>query len=384
MNAVVAHSGGPTAVINASLLGIVEASRRHASISRVYGARFGIEGMMRGDFVNLTALAPSSLQAVADASSSALGTSRRAVSGDDLGRVLDICHRHGVRWIFYTGGNGSMETARQIHAAAQARGAPLAVIGVPKTIDNDLVETDHAPGYASAARFFASATRDLGADNRALPNVVQILEVLGRHAGWLTAATVLARVQDDDPPHLVYLPEQPLPLAKFLDDVQRVFDRLGRCLVTVCEGQRDDHGQPFGADVRMSSRGPLATNLAHQLARLVTDRLGIKARGEKPGLVGRVSRDLRSEIDWQEARGCGVAAVQAAVDGESGVMITIDRAPGSRYQCVMGRAPLERVAVVERCFPREWVAPSGHDVAPQFNAWASPLVGPLAADAALG
>jgi 6-phosphofructokinase 1 len=203
-----------------------------------------------------------------------------------------------VRWLFYTGGNGSMETARQITEAARASDRALDVIGVPKTIDNDLAGTDHTPGYGSAARFFACAARDLGADNRALRGLVQILEVLGRHTGWLTAATTLARRDADDAPHLVYLPERPLPLARLLDDVQRVFDRLGRCTVTVCEGQLDEHGEPFGADVRMSSRGPLATNLAHRLALLVTQRLGIKARGEKPGLLGRVSRVLRSDVDW--------------------------------------------------------------------------------------
>jgi 6-phosphofructokinase 1 len=383
MHALVAHSGGPTAVINASLLGIVRGAARHARISKVLGARFGIDGMLRGDFVDVTALAPSALAVVGDAASSALGTSRRAVTPADIERVVDVCRAHDVRWLFYTGGNGSMETARQTDAAARDIGADLAVVGVPKTIDNDLAETDHAPGYASAARFFASAARDLGADNRALPGLVQILEVLGRNAGWLTAATVLARVRPDDAPHLVYLPERRLPLSMFLDDVQRVFDRLGRCMVSVCEGQLDDEGQPFGADVRMSSRGPLATNLAHRLALLVTERLGIKARGEKPGLIGRVSRDLRSEVDWREARRCGQAAVDAAVEGASGVMVTIERVRGAAYESATGLARLERVAGIERLFPLEWIASSGHDVSRDFTRWASPLVGPLAGDAAL-
>jgi 6-phosphofructokinase 1 len=383
MHALVAHSGGPTAVINASLLGIVHGAARHARISKVLGARFGIDGMLRGDFVDVTALAPSALAVVGDAASSALGTSRRAVTPADIERVVDVCRAHDVRWLFYTGGNGSMETARQIDAAARDMGADLAVVGVPKTIDNDLAETDHAPGYASAARFFASAARDLGADNRALPGLVQVLEVLGRNAGWLTAATVLARVRPDDAPHLVYLPERRLPLSMFLDDVQRVFDRLGRCMVSVCEGQLDDEGQPFGADVRMSSRGPLATNLAHRLALLVTERLGIKARGEKPGLIGRVSRDLRSEVDWREARRCGQAAVDAAVEGASGVMVTIERVRGAAYESATGLARLERVAGIERLFPLEWIASSGHDVSRDFTRWASPLVGPLAGDAAL-
>ncbi len=383
MRALLAHSGGPTAVINASLQGIVEEARRHRVITGVLGARFGIEGLLAGDFADLLALAPERLAAVGHATSSAIGTSRRAVTAADLERVLDVCRAHDVRWLFYTGGNGSMETARQIATAARASGRPLGVIGVPKTIDNDLAATDHTPGYPSAARFFACAARDIGADNRALRGLVQIIEVLGRNTGWITAATTLARHRPDDAPHLVYLPEHPLPLARFLDDVQRVFDRLGRCTVTVCEGQLDEHGAPFGADVRMSSRGPLATNLAHRLALLVTEHLGVKARGEKPGLLGRVSTELRSDVDWIEARRVGEAAVRAAVAGESGMMVTLDRLPGLDYGCTTGLVPLERVAGTARRFPAEWIDSGGQDVRSDFRDWAAPLVGPIAADEAI-
>ena len=381
MNALVVHSGGPTAVINASLAGIVAEARAVSRVTRVFGAQFGIEGMLRGDFIDLFAVDAATLDRIARAPSSALGTSRRAVTATDLDRVIDVCRARDVRWLFYTGGNGSMETARQLDAAARAASYPLTVIGVPKTIDNDLAETDHAPGFASAARFFASAARDLSADNRALPGLVQVLEVLGRNAGWLTASTTLARRRPDDGPHLVYLPERPLPLATFLDDVQRVFDDRGRCVVAVCEGQLDDNGEPFGADVRMSSRGPLATNLAHRLALLVTERLGLKARGEKPGLIGRVSADLAADVDRAEAWQCGEAAVRAADAGHSGVMVTIDRLPGATYASTTGVVALDRVAGLERLFPLEWIDRSGHDVSEAFRAWARPLVGPLAPDA---
>jgi 6-phosphofructokinase 1 len=168
-----------------------------------------------------------------------------------------------------------------------------------------------------------------------------------------------------------------LPLSRLLDDVQRVFDRLGRCLVVVCEGQLDEHGEPFGADVRMSSRGPLATNLAHRLALLVTERLGLKARGEKPGLLGRASAELRSDVDWAEAKRCGQAAVQAAIAGASDVMVTLDRQPGGPYASVTDLAPLARVAGVERRFPLEWIADSGHDVLPAALVYAAPLVGSI-------
>jgi 6-phosphofructokinase 1 len=382
MNLVVAHGGGPTAVINASLAGIVREAARHRTITRVLGARFGVEGLLAANFAELSTLSSHRLDAVAQASSSALGTSRRPVGPVDLDRLLDQCRRHDVRWLLYTGGNGSMETAGTIAAASRAAGQPLDVLGVPKTIDNDLAGTDHAPGYASAARFFACAARDIGADNRALRGLVQVLEVLGRNTGWLTAATSLARRGEEDAPHLVYLPERPLPLARLLDDVQRVFERLGRCTVTVCEGQLDERGEPFGADVRMSSRGPLATNLAHRLALLITEHLGLKARGEKPGLVGRVSRELRSEVDWREATRCGDAAVRAAMAGQGGVMVTLERESGPVYVCRTGVVALGEIAG-ERRFPADWIDDNGHDVRSQFRAWAAPLVGSIAADEAL-
>jgi 6-phosphofructokinase 1 len=204
-----------------------------------------------------------------------------------------------------------------------------------------------------------------------------VLEVLGRHAGWLAAATTLARATPDDAPHLVYLPERPLALSRLVNDVREVFDRLNRCLVVVREGQLDEHGKPFGADVRASSRGPLATNLAHRLALLVTERLGLKARGEKPGLIGRVSTDLRSSVDFEEAWQCGLAAVRAVCHGASDVMVTLERQPGPIYACVTGLVPLEAVAGVERKLPLEWISGSGRDVEPAYAVYAAPLVGRL-------
>jgi 6-phosphofructokinase 1 len=374
---VVAHSGGPTAVLNASLAGIVDEVRRHAAIDGCYGARFGIEGLLGDDLIDLGSLPGARMETMADQTGSVLGTSRRAVTREDVARVVAVCRRRGVRVLLYTGGNGSMGTARDLADAARDGGPALSVIGVPKTVDNDLAGTDHAPGYGSGARFFAAAARDIGADNRALRGQVQFLEVLGRHAGWLVAATTLARQAEDDAPHLVYCPERRLPLTRLLDDVQRVFDRHHRCVVAVCEGQLDDRGEPFGAEVRMSSRGPLATNLAHRLATLVTDRLGIKARGEKPGLLGRVGRELRSTVDWHEARLCGAAAVRAAVTGESGVMITLERAPGDEYRCTTSRVALTDVADIERTMPAEWITAGGNDVDGAFRRWARPLVGEI-------
>jgi 6-phosphofructokinase 1 len=276
-----------------------------------------------------------------------------------------------------------MGTAHQIQSMADAADYDLRVIGIPKTIDNDLLETDHTPGYASTARFFASAVRDIGADNRALPGQVEFIEILGRNVGWLAAATSLARAEPDDAPHLIYFPEQSLPLDRLLADVERVFRRLNRCVVAVCEGQLDENGEPFGADVRSGSRGSLAMNLAHRLALLVMDRLKIRARSEKPGLLGRACTTCISDIDWNEARLCGQAGVTAAIAGEAGKMVTVLRGNGVEYTAKTGLTGLDRVAFFERPFPAEWRNKDGNDVLPQFHDYAAPLLGTIEAHGAL-
>lgn len=377
--ALIAHGGGPTAVLNASLLGVVEASREHEQVSALYGAKFGISGILEQNFVDLLQQSDETMLATALTPSSALGTSRREVTEQDLGRVLAIFRAHNIRYFFYNGGNGTMETARQIQELARRKGQELQVVGIPKTIDNDLLATDHAPGYASAARFFALAARDIGADNRALPGQVEFIEILGRNVGWLAAATSLARRDEGDAPHLIYLPETPLREDQLLEDVHRVFDRLGRCVVAVCEGQLDEHGEAFGADVRSGSRGSLAMNLGHRLARLVTERLNIRARSEKPGLLGRVSSLCISDTDWSEARLCGARAVAAAAEGHGGNMVTLRREESApEYRIDTGLAALDEVALRERQFPAEWRNAEGNGILPEFRDYVLPLTGEIA------
>jgi len=376
--ALLAHGGGPTPVINASLAGVVEEARRQVSFPKLWGAVNGLEGALRGDFIDLFAQSAPTLEGIAAAPSSALGTSRMAIDDEGVERLLNVFRAHDIRTFFYTGGNGSMGTALQIANAARACGYELQVVGIPKTIDNDLAETDHAPGYATTARFFACAVRDIGADNRALPGQVEFVEVLGRNAGWLVAATCLARSEPDDAPHLIYLPEEPLPLDRLLDDVDRVYRRLKRCVIAVCEGQLDEHGEPFGADAREGSRGKLAMNLAHRLAMLVSERLKIRARSEKPGLLGRAVPGDAASLDRNESRLCGRAAVQAAQGGKSGVMVTLKRNEGPAYGVSTGLAPLECVAFVERLIPAEWRSPQGNDVLAPFRDYVLPLTGAIA------
>jgi ATP-dependent phosphofructokinase / diphosphate-dependent phosphofructokinase len=372
-NAVVAHGGGPTAVINASLAGLIEERRQRGD--PLYGARHGLTGLLRGDLLDLLALDADLVRRVGEAPGSALGSSRLPLADEDYARLLDAFRRTDIHTFFYTGGNGSMDTALRIAHYAHTAHYDLQVIGIPKTIDNDLCVTDHTPGYASTARFFACAARDVGEDNRSLPSPVCVLETLGRNAGWIVAATSLARHAEDDAPHLIYFPERRLSLDRIAADVERVYRRLGRVVVAVCEGQLDESGRPFGADVDRADSDVqrLASNLGHTLARLLSDNLGIRARAEKPGLLGRCCGEFATPLDRREAFACGRAAAVAAAAGESGVMVALRRDSSTFL------TPLETVARVERRLPADWIHPDGNDLLPAFRKYAAPLVGEIPA-----
>jgi ATP-dependent phosphofructokinase / diphosphate-dependent phosphofructokinase len=376
MNAIVAHGGGPTSVINGSLAGLVEVCKAQAPFSALYGARFGVRGLLDGEWIELLALNPELIQQIGRSPGSALGSTRQKLSTAEYGHILQRFDRNNIHCFFYTGGNGSMDTALRIARFARESGYDLQVIGIPKTIDNDLCITDHTPGYASTAHFFAIAARDVGEDNRSLPSPICVLEVLGRNAGWVVAATALARKHDDDAPHVIYFPEKPMSLDRIAADVERVYRRLGRAVIAVCEGQLDESGKPFGADVDRagSSLHRLASNLGHTLARLLSAKLGLRARAEKPGLFGRCCGPLSVKLDRQEAWECGRAAAHAASEGHSEVMVAIRRESCTPYRSSTFLAPLEEVARDERLLPPDWIAPEGNDVTQPLIDYVSPLI----------
>jgi 6-phosphofructokinase len=376
-HAAIAHGGGPTAVLNASLAGVHEAWIEHTENQSLFAALFGVRGMLNDEFVDLAHVPEELLNASAQASGSVIGSSRQALTEEDYDTILQVFHKRDIRCFFYTGGNGSMETALQLSRRARERGYELQVIGIPKTIDNDLAVTDHTPGYPSAARFFIHAARDIGLDNQALPSPICILEVLGRNTGWIAAATALARFHPDDAPHLIYFPERRLSLDRIAADVERVYRRIGRVVIAVCEGQLDDQGAPFGADVDRpdSDVHRLASNLGHTLALELTRKLGIRARAEKPGLLGRSCSALASQVDRKEARECGRAAVEAALAGVSGQMVTLHRVPKGSYKCAFDLTDLENVARIERPVPDEWISCDANNVAGEFHKFLAPLVG---------
>ena len=375
--ALVAHGGGPTPVLNASLAGVMAECRKHPAITELYGARFGAAGLLDADFADLSACGEEIIEAIRIAPGSVIGSSRRNIEAADYDRILDVLKRRDIRSLFYTGGNGSMDTARRIDAFARGRGYELRVIGIPKTIDNDLFGTDHTPGYASCGRFFAHAARDIGADNRALPPPIELIEVLGRNVGWVVAATALARHREDDPPHLIYFPECGTSADRLCADIERVYRRFGRCMVAVCEGQKDEQGGWFGAELITlpGARDQLPANMGQVLARLIWSRTGLRTRAEKPGLFGRSCAALASDVDRAESWECGTAAVRAALAGRSGEMVAIRRLEGDGYRSETFLTPLESVTRKERQFPREWMNEERNHVTQEFVDWARPLIG---------
>lgn len=353
MRALVAHGGGPTAVLNASLAGLVSGCRgRYQSL---VASASGFAGLLGGQLTELLSIPEDRWAAIRMSPGSVIGSSRKV---QDLDAVALALHEAGIDTVFLTGGNGTMRTALEL----SRRG--VRVTGIPKTIDNDLAMTHHSPGYASTAYFFACAARDIGMDVAALPSPICVLETLGRNTGWITAATALARRDEGDAPHVVLLPEVRRSLDDIAAEVERVYRRLGRVVIAVCEGQLDEKGLPFGADVDRPDTGHyrLASNLGHTLAQALSAKLGLRARAERPGLLGRSCGVYARPRDRADAFACG----QAAAGAEGGVMIALDAAGGT-----FG-VPLEAVAGVEKGLPPEFISDSE-----AFRRYLEPLTGPV-------
>ena len=378
---VIGQSGGPTAVINASLAGAVLEAKRRPEIEGIYGSLDGILGVIHENMIDLGRERPDVIEGLRSTPSAVLGSCRYKLSDEDYERILAVFRAHDVRYFFYIGGNDSMDTAHRLGQLAAERNYPLVVMGIPKTVDNDLPHTDHCPGYGSAGRFTALSVRDAGRDSEAIGNVdsIKIIEIMGRNAGWLTAASALAREDTEDAPHLIYVPERPLNLDRFLEDVQRVYERRRHAVVAVCEGMKDDSG-----NVLAESRLPIDVDAFGQaqrggaadlLCQLVRGRLGLKARFDKAGTIQRVFMATASPVDVQEAALVGEIAVRHAVEGVTDRMVTLERVADEPYQCTTGLVELARVANQERLLPDEFLSPSGNDVTAAFTRYAAPLLG---------
>jgi len=279
-NIVIAQGGGPTAVINSSLYGIVrEATDRLGARCNIWGARNGITGVLEGRWIDLSRVSDSLWKQVADSPGAALGSCRKMLNAQEAAEAVGALRAKDVRYFFYIGGNDSMDTALKMSRAASELHYEMVCCGIPKTVDNDLSHTDHCPGFGSAARYIAQSAADLGMDVGSLPTPVSILEVMGRDAGWLTAATLLARNKPDDAPHLIYVPEVPLSAERFLKNVSEVYDRLGWVVVAVSEGLRNEKGESWGGRRKKTADGfghSLSGDVAAALASLVTSELNLR------------------------------------------------------------------------------------------------------------
>ncbi|HEY0858270.1 MAG TPA: 6-phosphofructokinase [Albitalea sp.] len=377
----IAQGGGPTAVINQSLVGAVLEARRFRQIDWVYGARHGVRGIVNEDLVDLTQETSANLERVAATPASALGSTRDKPDIAYCQEIFKVLRAHEIGQFFYIGGNDSSDTVRIVSDEARKAGYPLRCMHIPKTIDNDLVGNDHTPGFPSAARFVVQAFAGANLDNAALPGVY-VGVVMGRHAGFLTAASALARQFADDGPHLIYVPERDFAIDRFLADVKATYDRLGRCIIAVSEGIHDASGAPIATqlaktverdahgNVQLSGTGALADLLCDQ----IKDQLKIKrVRGDTFGYLQRSFLGCVSDVDQREAREAGERAVQFAMWGGRDGSVAIKRT--GRYAVDYELVALDSVAGKTRVMEAELIAGSGTDVTDAFRAYLQPLLG---------
>lgn len=383
-NAVIGQSGGPTAVINQSLVGLIEAAGKAAPIRNIYGARHGVRGILDEDFIDLGKESSADLERVAVTPAAGLGSVRMKPTREDCQRILEVFEAHDVRYFFYIGGNDSAETAHIVEELAREAGYEIRLFHVPKTIDNDLRVTDHCPGFGSAARFVASAVMGDNLDNRSLPGI-KIDVVMGRHAGFLTAATALARVHDDDGPHLIYLPEVDFSWDRFLGDVDEVYGRLGRCVIAVSEGihlpggqlvvesqEQDSHG-----NVQLSGSGALGDLLSTRVKAHFGERK-IRVRADTFGYLQRSFPGFASAVDAAEAREVGRAGIAASIGGEhASGSIAIRRLERPEYASDTFVTPLDTVARVTKEMDPAWINAAGNGVEPGWLEYVRPLAGDL-------
>jgi ATP-dependent phosphofructokinase / diphosphate-dependent phosphofructokinase len=403
--AVIGQSGGPTCVINRSRVAAVEVLRKSKNVTKIYGARHGVDGILKEEFVDLKGQTPAALKQLLDTPSAALGSSRMKPKPEDCAKVFQIFRKYNVRYFFYIGGGDTCQTANSINEFAKSEGYEFRTFHIPKTIDNDLLKSDHTPGFGTAARFVASAFQGDDLDNRSLKGI-KIDVVMGRHAGYLTAASVLGRLDEESGPHLVYCPERTFDFDRFIKDVDAVYSRLGRCVVAVSEGiatgpedsdlivaqagrdmlkesvqqelPKDSHGHP-----QLSGTGILADYLVYRVRKALESRyIGTKGkklrlRGDTFGYLQRSFPGVMSEVDAKEAWLVGQAAAKYALTSDVDGSVIITRKPGKKYAVEISYLPLREVAQGERPMPDDFINEAGNNVTRKFIDYALPLIGKM-------
>ena len=368
------HGGGPTAVLNASLYGAVKKALSSDAVGHIYGANNGTGGVLKEAFIELEQYSQDKLELLLQTPGTAIGTSRDAIWQEDYEKMADILEARHIKYVLFNGGNGTMDTCGKLHKTCVSRGLDIRVMGIPKTTDNDIAVTDHSPGFGSAARYMAACTQELCADVRALPIHVVVMEASGRNAGWITASSALAADRGFGP-DLIYLPERPFDEDRFIEDVQRLLKTKSGIVVVASEGLCDQDGKPIVPPVFKTDRATYFGDVSAHLANLVIQRLGYKARGEKPGLLGRASIAWQSSVDCREAELAGAMACEAALTGESGKMVGFRRIDDSPYRMEPFLVDIDEVMMHERKMPAHFINEAGNGVTEAFLEWCRPLIG---------
>lgn len=380
-NMVIGQSGGPTAVINQSLIGAVKEAMKHPEITGIYGMKHGILGVLNEDFIDLKQESEETLDKIANTPASALGTCRHKPDEKDCQKVFEVFEKYNVKFWFYIGGNDTAETCHIVNEIARKNDYELRVFHIPKTIDNDLMVTDHCPGYPSAAKYVASCFMGNNLDNRALPGV-KIDVVMGRHAGWLTAASVLGKKHEDDGPHLVYLPEHPVELKQIVDDIDECYEKYGRCVVAISEGVKTLDGKLLGESDEKDAHGNVQLSGSGALGDMLTSYIkknskheDMRVRSDTLGYAQRSFPDVYSEVDREEAKMVGEEAVKYAMKGDVDGSVAIKRI--GDYAVEPDLAKLKDVAQQTKLVPKDFINKQGNGVTKKFLQYAQPLVGPL-------
>ena len=384
-NAIVGQSGGPTSVINNSLCGIIQEVGKHNFITGIYGMRWGIEGFMKENIIDLGKENPKTIAGLRRTPSSALGSSRHKLKDDDLEPVLKILKKYNIRYMFLIGGNDTADTIHRVEKYCKEKDYDLIGIGIPKTVDNDLYGTDHAPGYPSCARYVAISVKQAGILARDMQKVDQIViyQAVGRDSGWLASSAVLAKEREDDPPHLIYIPEVPFDDNKFLSDVERCYKKYGWVSISIGEGISYADKTPVTAsktkdkfqNVEFGAMGGVSSAMV--LHRMACNEFGFRGEFQVVESLQMCGADRMSEIDADEAFRCGVEAVRFAVQGKTGVMVTLIRNDSPDYHCSVGSIELKKVALTAKYMPQSFIDDSGCMVTQGFIDYVKPLVGEL-------
>ncbi len=384
-NLVIGQSGGPTAVINASLVGVIHEAKKHGFIQQLYGMRWGIQGFLEDNLVDLRAESDAELALLKNTPSSALGSCRLKMKDEHLPQVLAMLRKHDIRYLFYIGGDDSQNTTHRIVEYCRAQGYEMVGIGIPKTVDNDLYGTDHTPGFGSAARYVALSALQGGTLARDMQKVdpVLVYQAVGRDAGWLAAAAALAKKYEADPPHLIYIPERPFTKERLYADIERCYRKYGFVSIVIGEGIAYPDGSPVSGTQMIDKFGNLefgamgGVSAAMVVKQLACEHLDVRGEFQIVESLQMAADDRVSLVDREEAYQAGVEAVRLAAAGENGKMVAFARAPGDQYVCRYVSVPLTKVNEGKQRMPDSFIDDANSFVTEAFLQYLRPLVGPL-------